>query len=91
MDTQEQIEVGSISFSELPDEILLNIFQHLSFKDLGRCCLLCQKFRQIASDKVDKQFLFIPFLKHFKQLLHIWIFCFYFQMNCSKDKTFETR
>jgi len=51
MDTQEQIEVGSMNISELPDEILLNIFQHLSFKDLGRCCLLCQKFRQIASDK----------------------------------------
>ena len=67
--TLEQLGVRSTNISEFPDEILLNIFQHLSFKDLGRCCLICQKFRQIASDKVDKQFLFIPFLKHFKQLL----------------------
>ena len=54
MDTQEQIEVGYINISEFPDEILINIFQHLSFKDLGRCCLLCRKFHQIASDKVDE-------------------------------------
>ena len=54
MDTQEQIEVRSTNISEFPDEILLNIFQHLSFKDLGRCCLICRKFREIASDKVDK-------------------------------------
>ena len=67
--TPEQLGVESTNISEFPDEILLNIFQHLSFKDLGRCCLLCRKFRQIASDKVDKQFLFIPFLKHFKHLL----------------------
>ena len=52
--TLEQLGVESTNISEFPDEILLNIFQHLSFKDLGRCCLLCQKFRQIASDKVDK-------------------------------------
>ena len=87
MDTQEQIEVRSTNISEFPDEILLNIFQHLSFKDLGRCCLLCQKFRQIASDKVDKQFFFIPFLKHFKHLL-FGFFKFYLTMNCSEDKTF---
>ena len=54
MDTQENMGIGSTNISEFPDEILLNIFQHLSFKDLGRCCLLCRKFHQIASDKVDK-------------------------------------
>ena len=85
--TLEQLGVESTNISELPDEILLNIFQHLSFKDLGRCCLLCRKFRQIASDKVDKQFLFIPFLKHFKHLL-FGFFLFYFKMICSKVKLF---
>ena len=61
MDALEHMGVGSTNISEFPDEILLNIFQHLSFKDLGRCCLLCRKFCQIASDKVDRYFLSIPF------------------------------
>jgi len=45
------MEVGSTNILEIPDEILLNVFQYLSYKDLGRCCMTCQKFRQIASDK----------------------------------------
>ena len=36
---------------QLPDEIILKIFQNLNFQDLGHCAQVCKKFHHISQDE----------------------------------------
>ena len=39
------------SIENLPDEILLGVFEYLEFKDLGRCLQVSKMFRKVGLDK----------------------------------------
>lgn len=39
-----------VHFNELSDELILNIFSHLDYTDLGKCCQVSKGWKQIASD-----------------------------------------
>ena len=39
------------SIENLPDEILLGVFEYLDFKDLGRCLQVSKMFRKVGLDK----------------------------------------
>ena len=45
------IKVNSYSLETLPNEIILNIFIHLTVKDLGLCAQVSKNFRAFAYDK----------------------------------------
>ena len=40
-----------VKVEELPNEILLKIFNHLSVRDLGRCSKVSHRFRHISRDE----------------------------------------
>ena len=44
-------EVNSEGLGTLPNEIILNIFAHLTVKDLGRCAQVSKNFCALAYDK----------------------------------------
>ena len=48
---QNYEKVKSESMETLPNEIILNIFTHLTIKDLGRCAQVSKIFYAIAYDK----------------------------------------
>ena len=41
----------SFPIESLPDETLLNMFEYLEFKDLGRCLQVSKRFRKISLDE----------------------------------------
>ena len=41
----------SFPIESLPDEILINMFEYLEFKDLGRCLQVSKRFRKMALDE----------------------------------------
>ena len=48
---QNYEKVVSDNLGTLPNELILNIFTHLTIKDLGRCAQVSKNFCALAYDK----------------------------------------
>ena len=48
---QNYEKVNSVNLETLPNEVILNIFAHLTVKDLGRCAQVSKNFCLLAYDK----------------------------------------
>ena len=54
---------SNLSLNELPNEIILNIFKYLEFKDLGRCAKVSKRFRGLTNDQSLWQSINLDFKK----------------------------